>query len=297
MRRIILILLIGVGIVSCVDNSVPAVDFDVQLAVQKDTFKVGDTITFNFKGNPDFISFYSGAPGFNYNYKDRNHLEGKTQLQFSSYKQNGAQLNSLRLMVSTDFNGTYTKLGLKSGTWTDITDRAVLSTGADNTPSGVVDVSDFVAPDKNVFFAFRKMDIQSATLLPNQWTIRSFNVDVKLADGTLYPNSNLSNAGWIAVDSLSSAIKWSVSSTALVCLGGKLNSAANEDWVITKALTPLNVAPDVAIPVKWVDIKRTNSYQYIYNAVGTYQLVFVATNQNLHDVKRIEKRMTITITN
>ena len=296
MKQIIIILLIGIGFISCVDKSVPAVDFDVKLAIAKDTFKVGDTIVFKFTGNPDFINFYPGTAGYNYNFKNRNLIVGKTQLDFTSYKQNGAQLNSLKLMVSTDFNGTYTKPGLTSGTWTDITNRATLSTGTDNCPSGVVDVSDFVTPDKNVFFAFRKIDTQSATLLPNQWTIRSFNVNVKLADSTLYPITNLSNASWLAVDSINSTIKWSISSTALVCTGGKLNSVANEDWVITKALTPLNVAPDVAIPVKWIDIKKTSSYQYIYNTPGTYEIVFVASNSNVYDSKQIEKRITITIT-
>lgn len=297
MKYIIAILLIGVTLFSCIDNSVPSVDFDVKLAVAKDTFKVGDTITFNFKGNPDYINFYPGIPGYNYSYQNRNLLTGKTQLQFKSYKQNGAQENSLRLLVSTDFNGTYSKAGLFLSTWTDITDRVTLSNGADNTPSGIADVSDFVAPDKNVFFAFRKIDTQSATLKPNQWTIRSFNVDVKLADSTLYPITNLTNAGWLAVDSLNSSIKWSISSTALVCAGGNLNSVPNEDWVITKALTPLNVTPDVAIPVKWIDIRPTVSYQYIFKTAGKYQLVFVASNQNLFDSKKVVRSLNLTITN
>ena len=295
MKYIFAIIFISICFISCVDNTVPAVDFEV--TTEKTSYKVGDTITFNFKGNPDFISFYSGLSGFDYRHKERNHLEGTTQLQFTSYKQNGAQLNSLRLMVSTDFNGTYSKLGLQSGTWTDITDRATLSNGTDNTASGIVNISDFVTLDKNVFVAFRKMDEKSATLKPNQWTIRSFNMDVKLADNSLYPIANLSNAGWLAVDSLTSAIKWSITSTALVCAGGALNSAANEDWVITKALSPLNVAPDVAIPVKWVDIKRTESFQYIYKNPGTYEVVFVTSNQNVYDSKKIEKTIMLTITN
>ncbi len=295
MKNIIAIILISFSLFSCMNNEVPDVDFGV--TTLKTTYKVGDTITFNFAGNPDFISFYPGIAGSDYQFKERTILEGKTQIQFTSYKQNGQQLNSLKLLVSTDFIGTFNKAGLASATWTDITDRAILSTGTDNTASGVIDISEFVKPDKNIFVAFRKTDTQSATLKPNQWTIKNFNLDVKLANESLYPVASIGNAGWLAVDSLNSAIKWSISSTALTCAGGALNSVANEDWIITKALTPLNITPDLAIPIKWVDTKRTESFNYIYKTAGTYELVFVASNQSVYDVKKMEKRITLTITN
>jgi Domain of unknown function (DUF5017) len=297
MKHLIHFLLLSFIFYSCSYEEVSNVVFDV--TTEKTAYKKGDTVKFNFIGNPDFIGFYSGEQGFDYAFKDRTVLEGKAQMQFTTYKQNGTQLNSLQLLVSTDFKNVYdkNKLGIQSGKWTDITSRATLSDGADNTPSGVLDISDFASQYKQVYVAFRKMDASSPTLKPNQWTIKNFNLDVKLADGTLYPIANLSNAGWLAVDSLNSTYKWAISSTSLVCAGGNLNSPANEDWVITKALTPLNINADRAIPVKWLDTKRTPSYTYIYNTPGTYRVVFVASNQNIYDKKEITKEMTLVVTN
>ena len=118
-------------IVGCNKDEVAENYFTV--STEKTTYKKGEIINFNFSGNPDFISFYSGELGFNYENKDRNILNGKVELRFSTYMQSGMQLNSLQLLTSSNFNGSFTKVGLKTGTWTDITRRAVLSTGADNT--------------------------------------------------------------------------------------------------------------------------------------------------------------------
>jgi hypothetical protein len=295
MKYISTIFFSSLFLLACSKLQVPSVYFDVTTA--RSTYKKGDTITFNFTGNPDFISFYSDEPGIDYDFKNRNLLDGKTQVQFTSYKQNGAQLNSLQLLASTDFKNNYSKIGIQVGTWTDITARAILSTGADSTASGIIDITDFVNPYKQVYLAFRKMDASSLTLKPNQWTIRSFNVNVKLADSSLYPIATLGNAGWQAVDSLNSTFKWSISSSSLVCGGGTISSPANEDWVITKALSPLNVKPDVAIPIKWLDTKRTESYTYIYTTPGTYKLVFLASNQNITDKRVITKEIILVITN
>ena len=282
-------------IVGCNKDEVAENYFTV--STEKTTYKKGEIINFNFSGNPDFISFYSGELGFNYENKDRNILNGKVELRFSTYMQSGMQLNSLQLLTSSNFNGSFTKVGLKTGTWTDITRRAVLSTGADNTASGVVDISDLVMPYKQMYFAFRKIDTNSPTLLPSQWTVKSFNLDVKLLDDSLFPIATLSNIGWTAIDSLNSTYKWTVSSTALISGGGGLNTPENEDWVVTKALTPLNVAPDITLPVKWIDAKRTDNFSYTYNIPGTYKAVFVTKNQNINSQQFKIKEILLTITN
>ncbi len=43
-------------------------DFDVH--TNSTTYKVGDTVTFEFSGNPQNIVYWSGMPGSNYEYKE-----------------------------------------------------------------------------------------------------------------------------------------------------------------------------------------------------------------------------------
>ena len=302
MKNIIAIILIGICLHSCVNMEVPEVSFDV--TTDKTTYKVGDTITFNFNGNPDFINFYPGLGGYNYKYKDRDTLTGQTFVRFSSYLNGTLLTDSLKLMISTDYKPDFTngkqvfnKTNLRNGIWTDISNRALFSTGADNTLSGAVNISDYIKAYNNLYVAFRKKDSYNATVKQNTWTIRSFNLYVKSAENDSFPIVNLGTAGWTYVDSLNTSVKWSISSTALTATGGAAKAAINEDWVVTKALTPINCTPDLAIPVKWVDIKRTQIYQYIYRTPGVFEVVFLAKNLTRNDSKQLERRITLTITN
>ena len=93
------------------------------------TFKVGDTVRFAFSGKADNIAFYSGEPGFSYKYKDRTSADGIPQLEFSSYLQNKGETNTLRLLISTDFNGAYDSVGIRRATWTDYGSGSVIHRG------------------------------------------------------------------------------------------------------------------------------------------------------------------------
>src|ERR1700753_3423253 len=84
--------------------------FDV--TTPKTTYAVGDSVLFTMTGNPDYITFFSGEQGLNYNNVNRFTAAGVPKLQFTSTRANGTQANSLQLMVSSDFAG----LGVDSAT-------------------------------------------------------------------------------------------------------------------------------------------------------------------------------------
>lgn len=66
----ITILAVSAMLASCEkDLKLDPLSFDVTTI--SNTYNVGDTIHFVFSGNPDIISFYSGKPGNNYEFKDR----------------------------------------------------------------------------------------------------------------------------------------------------------------------------------------------------------------------------------
>ena len=247
--------------------------FDVKTA--STTYNVGDTVQFNFTGNADVISFYSGEEGNDYEFRERTTLDGKPQLQFTSFAQYGPQENTLQLMVSNDFTGTYTADAVKKATWTDITSKATLSTGTDNTESGIIDLSDMLAQKKPINLAFRYTGITGTT--QKTWTLKNLTLNLLKPDNNNLPITDLASAGWRQVNILNPAAVWSIKPTELRIAGGGGTADDNEDWVISKLLYLNQVLPDVAIPIKNITQKKS-SFDYVFSEPGKYKVVFLATN-------------------
>ena len=145
MNKIIFCFSICLTVISCTKrDEVGVPDFNVTTSAS--AYKVGDTITFNFTGNPHNIVFWSGMPGHVYEYRDRVLTTGnKLLVKFNTYQQFGVR-NNLTVLVSNNFNGTYDTTNVKKATWTDITGRVTLSAGADQVPSGTIDLSETNPP-------------------------------------------------------------------------------------------------------------------------------------------------------
>ena len=256
------------------------------------SYKVGDTVHFSFTGNPDFISFYSGEDGFDYANRERTLAEGKPQLQFTSYAQYGVQVNTLQLMVSTDFTGTYDPASIAKATWTDVTSRAKLSTGADNTPSGIVDLSDILAQKKPVFIAFKYTGVTGST--QKTWTIKTLTLNLLKTNNKVLPITDIASAGWKQVDIKNPAAVWSISAAQLRIAGGGVAVADNEDWVISKLLYLNQVLPDVAVPIKNIT-QNFSSFDYVFSAPGTYKVVFMAANASADKQQTSTQEIVLTI--
>jgi hypothetical protein len=296
------ILSIGIiSLVACNKDRISTVNSpNFEVAANKLSVKAGDTIRFNFSGNPDFITFYSGETGHKYTNISRTVIDnGKPTLQFSTYASTvGTQANSLKILASTDFTGVYDTLNasIKNATWIDLTSRAILSTGTDNTSSGVIDISDINPSKKTLYFAFKKHDDNSASLKPYAWAIKSFAVNLfSPADSTTYSIASLANAGWYATDILNPTYKWSITGSVLTIGGGGINAAENEDWVITSPLNIYSVPPDVGVAIKSIDA-RLSGYTYVFKTTGAYKMTFVASNQNVKEKKQVIKEMTVIVT-
>ncbi len=273
MKKIFIPLFIILIYSSCKKESV--VDLGAfKVIMTKAPLKVGDTAFFAIEGNPDFITFYSGERGRNFDYRNRIIAENSMpQLTFTSFGQGlSAQFsNSIALLVSSNYNGDSSTVN--SATWSDITNRAILSTGATGTSSGTIDLSDFRKFD-SVYIAFRYRVSTSATLAQPTWTIQSFNINtVSLPDSTVYSLRSIGTLGWQTRDIANPANAWQVSSTQLRLSGGAANSSQNEDWVIAKVGLK-SVNPDFGVPVKNIS-ERVKSYFYRYTRAGKYKISFV----------------------
>lgn len=268
------------------------------------TYHVGDTVQFTFTGNPDFISFYSGEDGHNYDYKSRTTIAGTPKLSFTSYVHYGTeanQPNSMQLMVSNDFTGTYDSAHVTKATWTNISNRVVFPTNSGQTlASDTASLSDFLAQGKPIYVAFHYTGNSSGT--QRTWQITNFSLNLLLADSTtIIPITDISSGGWYAVNIANPAKQWAINANPtpptapnLSMPGIGANNPGCDDWVITKLLYLNSVSPDVAVPIKNIT-QKVSSYTHVFTQPGTYKVVFLAANATADEQQSVTKEVDLTI--
>lgn len=293
-KHIIILFSLAIIAAGCEKLNLANVDFDVSTIHTQ--YHVGDTVTFDFKGNPDNLAFYTGEAGFKYINKDRVIGIGVPQLSFTTYRRNantGTQENTLFLYASTDFSGKVDSANVVAATWVDITDRATFSTGLDFTPSGIVSLEDFVS-EKPVYLAFKYVGYAGS--IQRVWNVKNFDVVNILPGEPASVLTNLNNAGWTSLN-LSGSIQWTISAGNVYFFGPASPATyiiPNEDWLISKPLYLNKVFPDKAIPLKNISTKLS-TYNYIYKTSGTYDLTFVASNANVNGEKSVVKSLKIEV--
>ncbi len=304
LRHITFLLAVAALIASCNKrDKLDAPDFNVSTAHQ--TFKVNDSVVFNFSGSPDVITFYSGEPGHEYQYKDRTELDGgTTNMSFSSRVLFGSQLNNLRVMASTDFNGKYDTNSVKAASWTEITSRFTLAdapagSNSTETQSGIVNISDLIQKGKPIYIAYRYVGEKppGTTATQRTWRVMSFHLSNTYPNGDVVSLATLFTAGWVNVDFKNPANFWKPEVSL-----GYLNYAPSgsliesEDWAISKPFFVAKVSPDKGVAIKEYMARKTE-HVHFFEQPGNYKVTFVASNTNSKEIKTIVKELDITITN
>jgi hypothetical protein len=284
-----------------------------EVSVDKKSYAVGEAVTFNFKGNPDQLTFFSGEPGLRYQYIARTQADGAPNLKFTSARANGTQAASLQVLVSSDFAGVSTDslttiANYAKASWTDVTARATLSTGA-AVSSGLIDLSDFAAAGKPVFLAFKYLATPGT--IQNKWTITALTVTNVLPDASSYLLANLSAAqvtnygvaatvspGWVSY-SASTGFKWVVTAgSSLVITGATTAVAATgsaESVVFSGPIDLRHVTHDIGTPVKEISA-RLDNYSYAYKAAGTYNVTWVAANNDIYGTREVVRQLQVIVT-
>ncbi|MFT4093260.1 MAG: DUF5017 domain-containing protein [Niabella sp.] len=268
--------------------------FDVQL--EKETYTVGDTVKFLISGDPDNIVFWSGTSGHKYEYRNRTYAEGNTlSLNFKSYSQYGeADQSSLKLLVSNDFSGIYDSASILAATWNDITDRATLSSGNDQTSSGDISLDDFASSNQPIAVAFRYVTtVIKTSSTQNRWVIRSFDLNSTSTDGEVSSLATMSTAGWTSWNFAGASTNWTLSSSQLIT--ARNFTELDDDWVITKQYNPNKVSPDQGVAIKNIS-ENLSQYTAVYDTTGVFRVTFVATNANVKDQVSVIKEIELQIT-
>ena len=225
MRRIIFSILPFLGVLwfsSCNKDIVPnELSFDVKAfnnaQIEKDTFRVNDTINFKFNGNPDYITFYSGEIGRVYSNLNRTNQKSYLDtLTFSSKMDTVASSGNgtLKLYVSTNFKAysqynTQDSLAVLAANWKDISSRATWATSTTTVSSGKISLNPEAQTDSLVWLAFRYRALPNVA--QSSWSITNILLNhtadnatyTILTPATIVPSTfpvySLSN-GWGVVD-------------------------------------------------------------------------------------------------
>ena len=296
-------------------------DPDFEVTTAKTTFKAGEPVLFNFTNDADIISFYSGAPGNNYLYKDSGQIipiaDYGATLEFSTQLAGtGTQANQLSVWVSNDYTGKTDFTSVKAATWTEITSLFKLATSTTILASGTKDISSYFGSGKPVYIGFKYITKPQVVNQPARiWYIQSLLVkslaplingqSILISDhehsGFQIINQfpvdapSLSNVAATRITLLGNAFKTPADSTYVP--GSAYNDPQTETWAISKALTkgPITLAKDFSIAVKGINVDALPGFSHTYNSPGTYKAVFIGSNGNFEQTKTVIKELQLVI--
>lgn len=310
MKRNIFITLIAISVMAAgCDNSLDCPDVTFDAALASEDIHAGDSVIFKISGHADYITFWSGEQGSDYDFKDGRTFvpDWEYYLSFSTKIVKGVQSGQLSLLVSDSFDGNYSDYdNIIHTEWTDISDRFSWAVSDNTVSSSRQSITEFVTEDIPLYFAFRYRTRpqseygQASNWLVSEWSIA--NISDEMGPVVMYDNSN---SGFRIIDPFVRtpvASSATVSSTQIAMVGYD-PSTTSEDvetdlWVISRPLCltqPIELGPDTPVSVKNFSKQDPDGFGYVYDEPGIYEAVFVASNQTIKDKKEAVKTIKITV--
>jgi len=293
------LLLCALSLGAC--NKVEVVQPNFTVVADKTTAKVGEEITFNFSGDPDQISFYSGEALKDYAFKDGRLLVAEgLQLSFTTTVQYGTQSNQFSVLFSTDFNGDYSMDGIRKATWTNMTADYNLATTTTQVTWGPKELKSMIVNGKPVYIAFRYLTpSQVINGTHRTWSVRLFSLKGSSAVGVLNVADQVSAGFTMIHDGPQEPGRASSTATTITLRGNIVDTQSpTEDWAITKPIDvgEVDLGPDKPQPIKGFVDTRSSEFKYTYTKAGDYKVVFVASNANIYGSQQVVKELNVTIT-
>jgi len=283
MKNLIYLLSLVVLFFSSCDKSMDIASPDFEASTKSATYKAGDTVTFNFTGNADVITFNSGE-------------KGDLLLSFASQTRFGSQPNQISVQVSTDFNGKYTEADVKAATWIDVSSRFTFGTNTTLVSSGVKSISDLTQSGKPLYIAFKYVGQANTTNTMRNWWINNLSINNALA-GTTTNVLVQATADYKFVNFVGNpaGVGWSALADGRILFDPKGSLAYAEGWAIAKPIEPGGLKSSPA-PIKAFIDAQMDNYKYVFFATGVYTVTFEAANANRFDNKKVIRELTITVT-
>jgi hypothetical protein len=297
MNKLLIASVILFSLASCQKTYELAPQDDFSIKLEKTSYKVGEPVKFIVNGKPENIVFWSGEAGRKYEFRKRTVVEGNAiSLNFKTFAQFFMPVDQsvIKLYVSTNFSGIYDAANVRAANWEEITDKAVLSSGLDQTSSGNISLNSFAERNENMALALvYKTTVIKPETQQNRWVIRSFDLKSTNLAGEETVLATMATAGWTAFNFSGPATNWSITSAQLLTV--RNSTDLDDDWVVTKQFNPNSILPDVGEPIKNIS-QNLSDYTRVYTKAGVYKVSFVATNANLEQSITVVKELELTIT-
>ena len=298
----------------CEHKVVDDVDFHVSFD-SNNTYYVGEKVVFNFDGNAENIVFYSGEKGSEYQYHDRYAIPAENiesaELSLDVISQYG-KAGALEIWVTDKFSGLWgdnpgdDREIIKSLTDANMTENWTKLDYTDPGSGGTVKVNHNIADLKENFcIAFHWNPVYDGKSSQRTYRVNGeINLGVKDMGQS---KMTLSNLDFTAVmmnperdayitDKKNGSIILddSVYSLFFKGCGATEFSYALDGWAISRP-RPLNkVENDKGMVIKNTQ-NYMDSYEYVWNESGTYEVVFVGRNENYAASSEQIHKYTITI--
>ncbi|MDR1809750.1 MAG: DUF5017 domain-containing protein [Prevotella sp.] len=308
----IIFALMTLALAACDDPLTEPVNFEVKIAEAENiriaadgtiTAPTGTQLTFNFSGEPDFISFSCDL--FN---------ATTSELSFSSLLGwNNDNDSSLQLFISDSFTGLAKddtqadSIAICTHEWKNISDECAFPTLRNETKTSVVPLDEYKG--KTITLSFRYKTLSNSGFQP-MWTISDLQIDNKVV-----------KTGESAIKIAAAAMGFSPFDMFKVSAGEAYNTATsgsgiwdtsvpaslrirqsaagkelNEDWLISRPITLPNgkLETGEAIAIKNTT-DRVTSYSHVFDEDGEYTVRFKAANYNYKSHSNVERTFRIII--
>ncbi len=301
MKKIFIAVIAGLVFSSCVKEEVSHPTFDV--SVDKLTYQVGDTVTFNFAGNADYITLYSGEPGSEYIHRNRTKAIGRVSLELVTHLRNTLGVKTLNVFATTKLNPERDSVDVVNlDNWTDITSRFNLPTAVTSAPgvnAGNVDIADILTDGKPLYIGFRYTS-KNNTRASDRWQITTAKINNTLGGDIAYPIATIANMDWKFLRVSNKTYGWvntvtSTTSILEIATAPQPNTGDSDFWAVSGPLTYDDVLRDRPKTVKDILEVFPDNYKHAFKAKGTYKVNFIATNNLYGQTSEKVKEVEITI--
>jgi len=247
----------------------------------------GAEVLFTLQGIKDPIVFWSGEAGHEYVNKNRTLTQLESiKMSFDARAQWGGQPNTLRIQVSADFDGDYSREGVQRATWVNINKRANLPGQwvSTVTPTGDIDLIDFFDNvDNEVYIGLQYISYGPEELAnrgnenKKTWTITNFIMPYKFPESPT-KNYTLADLSWIPVNispNSAPSQRWNISSPTQLQIIGGVAGPATEDWIISRMIKEgEGVMPDLGVPLSLTETTEQQTYTHVFTEKGKYRVTF-----------------------
>lgn len=303
----LLILLICVLFTSCNQDKVDSLNFDVTVRDDVQEIYVGDEVSFDFFGNPDYIVFYSGEDGNNYANKDRLKVNVESMSLSYTIKQQYTEIAYqnraiMEIYLSEDFNGDYTADGISKATWIKLSGieegKLKVPTCPNMRNETVSDEVDFsLYKDKKFYLAFRYQTPEVSDIDKGQprVDVQPLALTKKIEGGTIAMTNPAKEFGfnYVFVKSKSQN-NFGPNDTGLLFQPQNAIGTEIDIWAVSQQVDASSVAPDQGKTIKSLDM-QSSSYSYRYTSPGVYNVTFVALNANMWNSESVVKEFKIIV--